>query len=135
MEAPESPPNPSNSSSTQKISFSYDDMILEDSFTVENRKYLSFFLTIDTPVIVQCLRSEFLEYQNLYFDSLETQINDEACECDSCSPQFEEISSYEEDLKITLESGETQTQNFITPIYNIWNLVEGFTIGTCDLKV
>ena len=134
MEAPKVIPKPKSSSKEENISFTYDDLVLEDSFSVENRKYLSFFVTCEKPFIMQCLRSEFLEYQNLMFDKLEEQKEVEGCECNICTRQFEKLDDYTEELELSSGTEELGKVTIVTPIYNVWKLVEGFRIGMCDLN-
>jgi len=143
-------PGVSSSDIVTTVSFSYYDLELQDVFTIENRKYLSFFVDKEEDSFyIQCLRSEFLEYQSLFFDKLEEQlsIGDEeedvieegekmfkqTCTCDECTVRYERLEDVKVEITLIDEQGNKEELKNSIPVYHVENLLSGFKIGICNL--
>lgn len=143
-------PRVSSSDIVTTVSFSYYDLELQDVFTIENRKYLSFFVDKEEDSFyIQCLRSEFLEYQNLFFDKLEEQLSvgyeeeDEleegeeffknTCTCDECTVGYERLEDVKVGIVIIDKQGDKEEFEKSIPVYHVENLLSGFKIGICNI--
>lgn len=142
-------PGVSSSDINTTVSFYYE-LELQDVFTIENRKYLSFFVDKEEDSFyIQCLRSEFLEYQNLFFDKLEEQlsIGDEeedvieegeemfknTCTCDECTVRYERLEDVKVEIILLDEQGNKEELKNSIPVYHVENLLSGFRIGICNI--
>lgn len=143
-------PGVSSNDINTTVSFSYYELELQDVFTIENRKYLSFFVDKEEDSFyIQCLRSEFLEYQSLFFDKLEEQlsIGDEeedvieegeemfksTCTCDECTVRYERLEDVKVEITLIDEQGNKEELKNSIPVYHVENLLSGFRIGICNI--
>ena len=108
-----------------RVSFSYRDLVLIESFTIENRMYLTFFVANNNPCFIDVALSEYLEYQLAYFRMFE-QGSEEGCTCDICIPPFDETGD-ELSMLIPQEGKEPKEEMF--PLYFIPFMVENLIVG------
>lgn len=121
-----------------KPSFSYEELLFEDFFIVENRKYVRFFVQQQNPYFVDMYYSEFVDYQLFYFEERNKLIEaDTECLCNIVSPHYEEMDK----MKVEMNVMDTETKEFKEngevemAVYFIYNLLENTKVGNiCNNK-
>ena len=109
--------------------FSYRDLLFDDAFTSENRKFLRFIVDNEHPCFVEMLQIEFLQFQQLYFEQYDKQVTQELCSCDGCFPLYDLVSEEKFVFQLEKEGGEIEEQESTMPVYYVYGLPDNFKIG------
>lgn len=126
--APNEPQKPKEIS--KKISFSYLDLVFDDAFISDNRKFVRYFINKEEAFYVEMLQLEFLQYQQLYFDAVSNCNEDTQCSCDEVSPHYEFLGEEKVILKIeNTETKEITEEEIIHPVYYIYDIPNSFKFG------
>lgn len=130
----ESPkPKPVNDS---LVSFAYNDLIFDDFFISENRKFVRFYVE-GKDCYVEMTYSDFTEYQLTIWE-MKNKLNEEdaECICDKTTPSADLIGTVT--INVEIEDPETHERQTITddiPVYFIYSIIEGISVGNmCNVK-
>lgn len=127
--APPSEPEKPKTTSELRPVFSFHDLIFEDAFTSDNRKFLRFFVTAEIPFYIDVLKIEWSQYFDLYTDLFDKQMAEDKCTCDSCSPSFDNVGDSESIYMILDENKEEQEISEKFPIFYIYDLPQALKVG------
>lgn len=119
-----------NSKNDLNPKFSYKDLVFDDAFTSENRKFVRFLVEAETPYYIEMLQYEYIQYQQLFFDKYNECLDNGKCACDETAPQFELIGN--DKLLITVKSEEflpEEEHEVEMPVYYVFGLPEAFKIS------
>jgi hypothetical protein len=132
--APETP-KPSIKEAS-KPSFSYFDLSFEDAFTINGKKFVSYFVDGKHPYYIQVLRTAFEDYQKTFWDKFDFQAENDLCTCDNCEPDFQFIDEIVLELYEKVgDDKDNIVKKQVFPVYNIFNLSSSFKIGTNTCQV
>lgn len=116
--------------------FTQDSLIFDGQYTIDNRKYVRFFIDGDSPYFITTTKAEYLDYLSTFMDMFEKAIEENKdCLCDTCSPLGSElieqipITKVSVDVKNDNKESEVETS---FPLYSIWNMNEGIKISIHD---
>lgn len=124
-------PKPVNDS---KPSFSYSQLIFEDYFHIDNRRFVRFFCDIENPVYVDIPYGMFIEYQLNIWEQTnkileDSKEGDKVCTCNMAYPDGEEVDTMTIRLKIFDDNSkqpiETEENIPIFLVYDLSNLKVG----------
>lgn len=128
--APKEPQIPKSSSS--RISFSYNDLIFDEAFEIDNRKYLRFFINKEEAFYIEVLQIEYLQYQQIFFDTYSKNNKEDSVIIDEASPEYEFLNDISIEIKLfNVETEKEEAKETIAiPVYYVYDLPEGlkFTI-------
>lgn len=113
----------------KRPSFSFFDLNFSDAFTVDGKKFVSYFVDNDHPCYISTLRSDFEDYTREFWAAYDKNSELELCTCDNCLPEHELIDQEEITIVIKKENGEDEVIVEVLPVYAIFYLSQTFSIG------
>jgi len=128
------PPENLSGEELNKVSFSYRNLLIDDSFTEDGINYLRFFVDKELednedPFYIEVKRTDFLEYQELFFNKMDEQLSSDLNDDDICYPKFKKVDTFTTTITFTLEDNTQFEEQVNSSIYRVSNLKKYFKIG------
>lgn len=130
-------PNPT---SGERVSFSYQQLVWEDFFISDNRRFARFFLDAETPAYLDIQYGLFIDYQLSIWEATNKIVEaskegEEVCTCNNCQPEMELVDHMEIHIAITdPDTKEVANVTEMIPIYIVYDMSNLKVGNQCNTK-
>lgn len=122
---------------TNVLKFSFFDLNLDGAFSIDENKYLRFFINRGKDsFFIECLKEDYFIFFDMFTDMYEEAQDNESCTCDEVVLQTENYEEVDE-LNIIINAVDANTNEEVKidetyKVYLVFNLYENFKLGIHD---